>query len=87
MSQEGAGQPAQTQPPKERFKVWDGLNLVAHITGLVLGPLLLFGGIGLWLAKALGGNKIIFIVSVLFAFVVSNVLVFRKAADITKRYR
>lgn len=72
---------------KQPFKVWQGLGLVAHITSYIFVPLLLFGGIGLWLDRILNGHRFIFLAFCVFAFFASNYLVYRKAVEISKRYR
>jgi len=88
MNQDGHSEP-QTVPRDQKpvFNVWQGLALVAHITGYILGPLVFLGALGFWLDRVFNGHKIIFILSCLFAFVCSNYLVFKKAMDISKRYR
>ncbi len=73
--------------PRPALRIVDGLLLVAHISGYIIGPLILIGGLGFWLDRALGGRKIIFIVSAILAFAASNFLVYHKAKDITKRFR
>lgn len=77
--------PQQEQKPV--FNVWQGLSLVAHITGYILGPLVLIGGLGFWVDRAIGGRNLLFIAFCLIAFAVSNYLVYKKATDISKRYR
>lgn len=84
---EGTTESRQETPKKTTFNVWAGVALVAHITGYILGPLVVLGGIGLWLDKTFNGHRIIFISSVLLAFVVANYLVYKKAIEITKRYK
>lgn len=74
-------------PEKPVFRVWDGLALVAYITSFIIGPLILIGGLGLWLDMRFGGRKIIFFVFLALAFVISNFLVVRKSKEIISRYK
>lgn len=86
LSPSQAAQPNQINE-KKVFRVWDGLSLVAYITGFIIGPLIFIGGFGLWLDVRLGGRKILFFIFLAIAFVVSNLLVVRKSKEIMSRYK
>jgi F0F1-type ATP synthase assembly protein I len=76
-----------TNDPRPAMRIVDGLVLVAHITGYLIGSLIVIGGFGFWLDSVVGGRKIVFLVFAFFALVVGNLLVIRKAKEITKRFR
>jgi F0F1-type ATP synthase assembly protein I len=52
--------------------------------GSILGPLLIFGGIGLFLDKIFSTHPWILLGSVLVAFVVTNILLFKKIKKINQ---
>jgi F0F1-type ATP synthase assembly protein I len=55
-----------------------------YISGSVFGPLLLFLGLGYFLDQAFHSKPKMLIVGFFVAFVVSNILLFKKAKRITK---
>ncbi len=61
-----------------------GLAIASLVSGYILGPLLLFGGIGWWLTKHYH-NRLFVIIGVAVAFVLSNVLIIRNTTG-TLRY-
>lgn len=56
---------------------------LAVSTGNILGPLLVFGGIGWALTNQYGSNKYV-LIGIFVAFVTSNVLIFTTTARIMK---
>lgn len=61
-----------------------GLSLAVfyYISGTVIGPLLLFGGIGYLLDSFFDTKPKLLIASVFVAFIVTNILLFRKVKSI-----
>lgn len=53
----------------------------------IMGPLLVFGGAGYFLDRHFGTKPIITLIAVFLAFVISNVLLFKKAMIITERIK
>jgi hypothetical protein len=90
MEENKGGAEAQNPKPTQEkpvFRVWDGLALVAYITSFIVGPLIILGGLGLWIDIKFGGRKIVFFIFIALAFVVSNLLVVRKSKEIISRYK
>jgi len=52
--------------------------------GSILGPLLIFGGLGLLLDKLFSTHPWILLISILVAFIVTNILLFKKIKKINK---
>lgn len=69
------------------FNVWSGLALVAEITAAIVAPLVIIGGIGFLLDWYLDAHKWVFLASALIAFVVTNVIVYRRAQAIIRRFK
>ncbi|MBI4407966.1 MAG: hypothetical protein HY565_05720 [Candidatus Kerfeldbacteria bacterium] len=59
------------------------LTALAVSTGNILGPLFLFGGIGLWLTKQYDSNTYV-IVGIFLAFISSNILIFTTTTKLLK---
>lgn len=59
------------------------LGMVAYSGASVIGPIIIFGTIGYFLDKAYNGRHLILLSSIFIAFVVTNILIFRKARGIT----
>jgi F0F1-type ATP synthase assembly protein I len=59
------------------------LGMVAYSGASIIGPILVFGTIGYFLDKAYNGRHLILLSSIFIAFVVTNILIFRKARGIT----
>jgi F0F1-type ATP synthase assembly protein I len=60
------------------------LSFVAYSSASIFGPLLVIGGIGWLLDRWLNTAPIILIISVFVAFIVTNVLLFKKIKMINK---
>lgn len=58
--------------------------LAVYTSASIMGPLLILGGAGYLLDHYLGTKPIILIISVLAAFVISNVLLFKKTVALMK---
>jgi F0F1-type ATP synthase assembly protein I len=54
-------------------------GMALYSSASVLGPLIVFGLIGYFLDKAYNGHNFILLVSIFIAFIVTNILIFRKA--------
>lgn len=61
-----------------------GLSLAVfyYISGTIIGPLLLFGGIGYLLDNFFDTKPKLLIASVFIAFIITNILLFRKVKSI-----
>ena len=57
-------------------------GMAVYSSASVLGPLIIFGGIGYFLDQAYNGKHLILLGSILVAFVITNILIFRKAMAI-----
>jgi len=68
------------------FSVGKGMMLSATITGYILGPLLLLGGIGFFLDKFFGTKPWIMLGALLIAFFLSNLLIFKRSEKIAQRF-
>ncbi|HTW96330.1 MAG TPA: hypothetical protein VMD74_01570 [Candidatus Methylomirabilis sp.] len=55
------------------------LGMAVYSSASVLGPLIIFGVIGYFLDKAYHGHNLILLVSIGIAFIITNILIFRKA--------
>ncbi len=68
---------------KDSFNLGKGLLLSATITGYLLAPLVVIGGIGLLLDRRFSqGNHWILFVSLAISFIVGNILVVKKSEKI-----
>ncbi|MDD4901798.1 MAG: AtpZ/AtpI family protein [Patescibacteria group bacterium] len=54
------------------------LGMALYSSASILGPIIFFGVIGYFLDKAYNGKHLILLVSVFIAFIISNILIFRK---------
>jgi hypothetical protein len=67
----------ESQNPVEQISSgMKGLAVASMVSGYILGPLVLLGGIGWWLTSHYE-NRLFVIVGVASAFVISNVLIIR----------
>ena len=60
------------------------LSFVAYSSASIFGPLLVIGGIGWLLDRWLGTGPIILIIAVFVAFIVTNILLFKKIKMVNK---
>jgi F0F1-type ATP synthase assembly protein I len=60
------------------------LDLSLYAGALILGPLIFFGGIGYLLDKYLNTQPIILIISVLVAFIFTNIFLYKKIKDLNQ---
>jgi len=58
------------------------LGMVVYSSASVLGPLVIFGVIGYFLDKAYHGHNYILLFSIVIAFIITNILIFRKTLAI-----
>jgi len=63
-------------PPIKPSYLLKGIALSAMVSGYIIGPLLIFGGLGYWIHKHFHTSRIVLFGFVLFAFLVSNALIF-----------
>lgn len=62
-----------------------GLKIASVISGYIIGPILLFGIIGYALDQYWHTNKLALIISLVVAFICSNVLILKDAPKIGSR--
>jgi F0F1-type ATP synthase assembly protein I len=55
------------------------MGMALYSSASVLGPLIIFGGIGYFLDKAFNGHNFILLASIFIAFIITNILIFRQA--------
>jgi F0F1-type ATP synthase assembly protein I len=55
------------------------IGMAVYSSASVLGPLIIFGVIGYFLDKAYHGRHLILLIFICIAFIISNILIFRKA--------
>ena len=60
------------------------IAMAAYTSASIFAPLVLIGGIGLWLDKLLGTKPIILFISVFVAFITTNLLLYKKTKAITR---
>jgi F0F1-type ATP synthase assembly protein I len=58
------------------------LGMAVYSSASVLGPLIVFGVIGYFLDKAFNGHNFILLASIFIAFIITNILIFRKTLTI-----
>ncbi len=68
------------------FSLGKGMALSATITGYILGPLLILGGIGLWLDKIFGTKPWIMLASLVIAFFSTNILIYKRSSKIAEKF-
>ena len=72
---------------KESFNIGKGLLLSATITGYLLAPLIVIGGIGLLLDRRFSNeNHWILFVSLAISFIAGNVLIVKKSQKIAEDF-
>jgi F0F1-type ATP synthase assembly protein I len=62
-------------------------GMAVYSSASVLGPLLVIGGIGYFLDKSYHGNHLILLGSIFIAFIVTNILIFRKTFAIMAEFK
>ncbi len=60
------------------------LDLGLYAGSLIIGPLIFFGGIGYLLDKYFNTKPIILIISVLIAFIFTNIFLYRKIKNLNQ---
>jgi hypothetical protein len=63
------------------------LGMAVYSGVSILGPLAVFGIVGYFLDKAYHGHNLILLSSIFIAFVITNILIFRKAFAIMKELK
>lgn len=61
-----------------------GMAMAAYSSASIFGPLFIFGGLGWYLDKRFGSNPWLMLVGVFIAFIVTNILLFKKVVALTK---
>jgi F0F1-type ATP synthase assembly protein I len=63
------------------------IGMAVYSSASVLGPLIIFGTIGYFLDKAYHGRHIILLIGIFIAFVITNILIFRKAGRLMEEMK
>jgi len=66
-------------PPIKPSYLLKGMALSAMVSGYILGPLLILGGIGYWIQKHFNTSRIVLFIFIIIAFIISNALIFIRA--------
>jgi len=61
-----------------------GIAMAAYSSASIFGPLIIIGGLGLYLDKKLDTYPWLLAISIFIAFIVTNVLLFKKTMALTK---
>lgn len=69
--------------PKSWSSGVKGIAVASAITGYILGPLIIFGGIGWWLADKFS-NRLFLFGGVVVAFLITNILILRNTTKMIK---
>lgn len=76
--------PKQSENLGGNSNLFQALRLVGFTTGYIFGPMIIFGAVGWWLSQRF--NSLIYLFVALFiALIVSNILIFKSAAQFSKR--
>lgn len=81
-----------TEAAEEQHKTTDSrrylkaLTVVGYTSGLIFGPMVLFGGIGWWLSERFG-TMLFTIGGLLVALIVSNFLIFSNTEKMLKKLK
>ncbi|OIO49042.1 MAG: hypothetical protein AUJ34_01930 [Parcubacteria group bacterium CG1_02_41_12] len=68
-------------PPINPSYLLKGMALSARISGYILGPLLILGGLGYWIQKHFNTSRIVLFAFIIIAFFISNALIFIRAKN------
>ena len=66
-------------PPINPSYLLKGMALSAMISGYILGPLLIFGGLGWWIYTHFDTSKIVLYAFIIIGFIVSNTLILTRS--------
>jgi F0F1-type ATP synthase assembly protein I len=58
------------------------VGMTVYSSASILGPLIIFGVLGYFLDKAYHGKHLILLGCIVIAFIISNILIFRKAMTV-----
>jgi len=61
-----------------------GLAMAAYSSASIFGPLIIIGGLGLYLDKQFNTYPWLLAISIFIAFIVTNVLLFKKTTALTR---
>lgn len=84
--QEEQGSPSSEKSQNGFFSLGKGLMLSATITGYIIGPLLVLGGIGFWLDRYFGTKPWVLLASLAIAFFSTNFLIYKRSNEIAKKF-
>jgi F0F1-type ATP synthase assembly protein I len=73
-------------PHKGDFNIAKGLALSATITGYIIGPLIVLGGIGYVLDRVFATSPWILLGSLLLAFIGTNILIYQRSQKIAEKF-
>lgn len=60
------------------------VSMFYYASGSILGPLLIFGGLGYLADRLRGSGPMFLLIGVFFAFVITNILLFKKVKKINQ---
>lgn len=60
-------------------------SVAAYTAGSILGPLIIFGGIGYYIGRQAGGGKAPLFIGIGIAFVITNILQFFKIRKVMRK--
>ena len=58
-----------------------GMAIAAHITGFIIGPLVIFGGLGYFIDKQIGAYPWGTLIGLLIALVITNLLIVKRTGQ------
>lgn len=73
-------------PNQTGVRFGKGMAVAAHITGYIIGPLVIFAGLGWWLDQKFDTSPFIMLGAILLAFITTNILIFKRASDVVRSY-
>jgi F0F1-type ATP synthase assembly protein I len=62
------------------------LGAAAYSGASIFGPLLLFGVLGFFLDKFFDTKPIFLLIGLLIAFIITNILIFRRTSELSKKF-
>lgn len=63
-----------------------GMAIAGHIFGYIAGPLIILGGLGLWIDTTYDKKPIFTIIALISAMLISNYLIFKRTLTVFQKY-
>ena len=89
LKEESNKQTASTNQPQTKVSYKNmlrGFALAAIVSGYIIGPLLILGGLGWWLDKQYDVGKLVVVLFILVAFVISNALIIIRSKKMIQNF-